>query len=76
MGVDPGIVKVFGPAPPELDLSESEVSRNNGAVIAMVCLAAVAVILRFTARITLGNALMADDWIIVVALVQPLLTRL
>ncbi|PKY01835.1 pth11-like integral membrane protein [Aspergillus campestris IBT 28561] len=68
MGIDPGIIKVFGPPPPGLNLSESEVSRNNGAVIAMLCLAAVAVILRFTARITLGNALMSDDWVIVVAL--------
>ena len=66
---DPVISEIFGPAPANINLSASNVSTNNGAVIAMLCLAAVAVFLRFTARIILRNALMADDWATIAALV-------
>ncbi|KAL4811207.1 hypothetical protein BDV18DRAFT_155812 [Aspergillus unguis] len=69
MVVDPVILAGFGPPPSGLDLSASNVSVNNGAVIAMLCLASVAVILRFTARIILRNALMYDDWAIIAALI-------
>jgi hypothetical protein len=69
MAVDPAILAVFGPVPAGVDLAESHVSVNNGAVIAMLCLSTVAVILRFVARVTLRNALMADDWAIIIALV-------
>ncbi|KAJ5544448.1 hypothetical protein N7535_007153 [Penicillium sp. DV-2018c] len=69
MTQDPAIRALFGPAPSNLDLTASDVSVNNGAVIAMFCLAAVLVILRFVARIVLRNALMADDWAIIAALV-------
>jgi uncharacterized membrane protein len=70
MTEDPAIRALFGPAPSNLDLTASDVSLNNGVVIAMFCLAAVLVILRFTARIVLRNALMADDWAIIAALVS------
>ncbi|KAL4882850.1 hypothetical protein BJY04DRAFT_216938 [Aspergillus karnatakaensis] len=73
MAVDPAILAAFGPPPPDVDLAESSVSVNNGAVIAMLCLAAVAVILRFTARVILRNALLYDDWTIIAALVGLLL---
>lgn len=69
MTEDPAIRALFGPAPSDLDLTASEVSVNNGVVIAMLCLAVAAVILRFIARIALRNALMADDWAIIVALI-------
>ncbi|KAJ5310076.1 Transferase [Penicillium atrosanguineum] len=69
MTEDPAIQALFGPAPSNVDLSDSAVSTNNAAVIAMLCLAAVAVMLRFTARIILRNALMVDDWAIIAALV-------
>ncbi|KAF9248395.1 hypothetical protein DTO013E5_9896 [Penicillium roqueforti] len=72
MNEDPAIVALFGPAPLNIDLTASEVSVNNGVVIAMLCLAALLVILRFTARIVLQNALMADDWAIIAALVSQL----
>ncbi|CAI7650212.1 unnamed protein product [Penicillium manginii] len=68
MAVDPAILAVFGPVSAGVDLAESHVSVNNGAVIAMLCLSTVAVILRFVARVTLRNALMADDWAIIIAL--------
>ncbi|KAJ5253208.1 hypothetical protein N7489_003618 [Penicillium chrysogenum] len=61
MTEDPAIRALFGPAPSDVDLTASEVSINNGVVIAMLCLAVAAVILRFTARIALRNALIADD---------------
>jgi hypothetical protein len=70
MAEDPAIRTLFGQAPSDVDLTASDVSVNNGVVITMLCLAAAAVILRFAARITLRNALMADDWSIIVALVN------
>ncbi|KXG53367.1 uncharacterized protein PGRI_004170 [Penicillium griseofulvum] len=69
MNEDPAILALFGPAPANVDLTASDVSVNNGVVIAMLCLAAVLVIIRFTARIVLRNALMADDWAIIAALI-------
>ncbi|RAH79599.1 hypothetical protein BO86DRAFT_449542 [Aspergillus japonicus CBS 114.51] len=65
---DPAIHALFGPAPANVDLTASAVAVNNAAVIAMLVLAAVAVMLRFTARLVLRNALMADDWAIIAAL--------
>lgn len=70
MTVDPTIEAIFGPPPDNVDLIESNVAVNNGAVIAMLSLAAVAVLLRFVARVTLRNPLLADDWAIIVALVS------
>lgn len=70
MTEDSAIRALFGPAPTDLNLAASDVSVNNGAVIAMLCLASVAVFLRFIARIILRNALMADDWAIIAALVS------
>ncbi|KAJ5206514.1 hypothetical protein N7491_002869 [Penicillium cf. griseofulvum] len=69
MNEDPAILALFGPAPANIDLTDSDVSVNNGVVIAMLCLATLLVILRFTARIILRNALMADDWAIIAALI-------
>ncbi|PYI31309.1 hypothetical protein BP00DRAFT_396487 [Aspergillus indologenus CBS 114.80] len=68
MAEDPAIHTLFGPAPANVDLTASAVAVNNAAVIAMLVLAAVAVMLRFTARLVLRNALMADDWAIIAAL--------
>lgn len=72
MEVDPAIIAIFGPVPTGIELAESNVSVNNGAVIAMLCLCTLAVILRFVARVLLRNALMADDWAIIIALVSLL----
>ncbi|KAJ5213071.1 hypothetical protein N7449_000240 [Penicillium cf. viridicatum] len=68
MNEDPAILALFGPTPSNIDLTASDVSINNGVVIAMLCLATAFVMLRFTARIFLRNALMADDWAIIAAL--------
>ncbi|RAH43140.1 uncharacterized protein BO95DRAFT_455221 [Aspergillus brunneoviolaceus CBS 621.78] len=70
MAEDPAIRALFGPAPANVDLTASAVAVNNAAVVAMLVLAAVAVMLRFTAQLVLGNALMADDWAIIAALVS------
>lgn len=69
MNEDPAILALFGLTPSNIDLTASDASINNGAVIGMLCLATVFVVLRFTARIVLRNALMADDWAIIAALV-------
>ncbi|OQE17753.1 hypothetical protein PENFLA_c023G07190 [Penicillium flavigenum] len=72
MNEDWSVLALFGPALSNIDLTANDVSVNNGVVIAMLCLATVLVILRFTARIVLRNALMADDWAIIAALVPRL----
>ncbi|KAJ5231270.1 hypothetical protein N7489_011978 [Penicillium chrysogenum] len=72
MNEDSSILALFGPAPSDIDLTASDVSVNNGVVIAMLSLATVLVTLRFTARIVLRNALMADDWAIIAVLVLRL----
>jgi hypothetical protein len=69
MEIDPLIVAVFGPPPPDIDLTKNEISKNNIAVAVLLVLATIAVILRFTARIIQRNPLKADDWTIILALV-------
>jgi hypothetical protein len=69
MNEDSSILALFGPAPSDIDLTASDVSVNNGVVIAMLSLATV-LVTRFTARIVLRNALMADDWAIIAVLVS------
>lgn len=70
MTVDPTIEALFGPPPLDIDLAASYVAANRSVVIVLLFLAIIAVALRFIARITLRNALLADDWVIFVALVQ------
>ena len=70
MTEDPAIRALFGKPPAHIDLAASEVHVNNGAVIAMLCLAAMAVVLRFAGRIVLRSSVMADDWAIIAALVS------
>ncbi|KAJ5901270.1 hypothetical protein N7504_007263 [Penicillium tannophilum] len=68
MTVDPAIKALFGPPPSNINLDETSVGKNNRGVIAMLCLAALAVITRFITRITFRNPILADDYIIIVAL--------
>lgn len=67
---DPAILAAFGPPPANVDLAESSVRVNNGAVIGLLCASFVLVVLRFMARWTLRNPLLADDWAIIAALVS------
>lgn len=62
MALEAAILAISGPLLDSIDVVDSRVGENNAAVIALLCLAAVAVILRFVTRISLRNALMADDW--------------
>ncbi|KAL4897019.1 pth11-like integral membrane protein [Aspergillus ambiguus] len=66
--MDPAIVSVFGQPPHEVDISETHVRGNDAAVITLLCMATVAVLLRFVARVSTQNPLKIDDWAIVVAL--------
>lgn len=70
--LDPIILAAFGPPPANVDLGETRENRNNGAVIAMLVLATVALVLRFLARIMQRAGLQYDDWTIIVALVGGL----
>ncbi|KAJ5171648.1 hypothetical protein N7492_004241 [Penicillium capsulatum] len=68
--MDPLIRAIFGEPPVGINLTESRVNDNNRVVITMVCLVAVAVLLRFIARLfLLRNPLKADDWLVIGSLV-------
>ncbi|GKZ23584.1 hypothetical protein AbraIFM66951_009857 [Aspergillus brasiliensis] len=69
MAVDPAIVAIFGEPPDDIDLTDSRIQRDNAVVIFILCLAVISVALRFVARRVLRNSLMADDWVIILALV-------
>nr|XP_001398613.2 hypothetical protein ANI_1_1100164 [Aspergillus niger CBS 513.88] len=69
MAVDPAIVAIFGEPPDDIDLTDSRVQQDNAVVIFILCLAVISVVLRFVARRVLRNSLMADDWVIILALV-------
>ncbi|CAL5867485.1 uncharacterized protein PFLUO_LOCUS1704 [Penicillium psychrofluorescens] len=61
----------FGEAPAGIDLSESHLGRNNAAVITTYILAALAVLLRFYARLKIQQAkIAADDWMIFASLLS------
>ncbi|KAJ6035983.1 hypothetical protein N7540_000262 [Penicillium herquei] len=70
MTVDPAIEALFGSPPSDIDLDATSVGNNNRGVIAMMCLAAVAVITRFICRIIFRTSILADDYMIIVALVS------
>ncbi|KAI7088873.1 hypothetical protein KC356_g2985 [Hortaea werneckii] len=59
----------FGPAPPGMDLNESQASSMYGSIITTALAGTFAVIARFYARLLLRNPIGADDWLIVAALV-------
>lgn len=63
------IFLVFGPPPEGLDLTESTANADTAAVIVLLVLAAIAVVLRFVARVIQRNSLKMDDWTIILALV-------
>jgi hypothetical protein len=70
MTVDPAIEALFGPPPSNININDTSVGNNNRGVIAMLCVAALAVITRFITRITFRNPILADDYIIIIALVS------
>lgn len=71
MAINPAILKAFGPPPPGIDLAESQQTAIS--VVAIVCtaIAAIALGLRLWARNLQSFGMMADDWLMVVALVCP-----
>ncbi|PWY66516.1 hypothetical protein BO94DRAFT_613741 [Aspergillus sclerotioniger CBS 115572] len=69
MESNPAIVAIFGQPPVNINLAATQVSRDNAAVLAMLCLGVVAVILRFITRLALRNPFRVDDWLILVSLV-------
>ncbi|KAJ5738130.1 hypothetical protein N7493_001285 [Penicillium malachiteum] len=68
MTSDPAIKALFGSPASDVDLDATSVGKNNRGVIAMICLAAVAVVTRFLCRIIFRTSILADDYTIIVAL--------
>lgn len=70
MTVDPAIEVLFGSPPSDINLNDTSVGNNNRGVVAMLCLAVLAVITRFVTRITFRHPILIDDYIIILALVS------
>ncbi|GAQ46959.1 hypothetical protein ANI_1_588044 [Aspergillus niger] len=68
--LEPSIVAVFGQPPADIDLANSQVHRDNAAVIILLVLGIIAVGLRFIARLAVRNPFRLDDWLILVSLVR------
>ena len=70
MTIDPAIEALFGSPPSDINLDATSVGKNNRGVISMICLAAAAVVTRFLCRIIFRTSILADDYMIIVALVS------
>ncbi|KAI1370552.1 hypothetical protein F4677DRAFT_350367 [Hypoxylon crocopeplum] len=69
MEIDPAIMAVFGPPPPGLDLAENQQTADNVAAILCAAIATVALCLRLWARNFQRFDMMADDWLMLIALI-------
>ncbi|ETS85356.1 hypothetical protein PFICI_03381 [Pestalotiopsis fici W106-1] len=69
MTIDPIIEAAFGPAPANVDLTESLVLTNDVVAIILLVVAALAVFLRLLVRRLSRAGLGWDDWAIIVALI-------
>ncbi|RAH53751.1 hypothetical protein BO85DRAFT_462774 [Aspergillus piperis CBS 112811] len=67
--LDSTIVAIFGQPPAHIDLADSQVRRDNAAVIVLLVLSIIAVGLRFIARLAVRNPFRLDDWLILASLV-------
>lgn len=67
--LDPTIVAIFGQPLAHIDLADSQVRRDNAAVIVLLVLSIIAVGLRFIARLAVRNPFRLDDWLILASLV-------
>ncbi|PYH28536.1 uncharacterized protein BO87DRAFT_402153 [Aspergillus neoniger CBS 115656] len=65
---DKGQLAIFGQPPAHIDLAESQVRRDNAAVIVLLLLSIIAVGLRFIARLAVRNPFRLDDWLILASL--------
>lgn len=69
MAVDVNIVRVFGPMPDGIDLTENRAKHMDEGNIALIVLALLAVVLRFWARFVQQAGFKADDYLVALALV-------
>ncbi|KAL7619869.1 hypothetical protein AAE478_010415 [Parahypoxylon ruwenzoriense] len=69
MEIDPVIVAVFGPPPAGIDLLANQQTADNVAAILCASIATVALCLRLWARNFQRFDMMADDWLMLIALI-------
>lgn len=67
---DPMAVAVFGPPPEGLDLTENQQVADNVAAILCAAIATVALALRLYSRTFQRFDMLADDWLMIIALVR------
>ncbi|KAF5709794.1 pth11-like integral membrane [Fusarium globosum] len=68
--IDPRIIAIAGPLPPDVDLTANTASSDRAAIISVFILALIAIALRFTARNIQQTKIHWDDWVIIISMVS------
>ncbi|KAF5650626.1 Pth11-like integral membrane [Fusarium sp. NRRL 52700] len=66
--IDPRIIAIAGPPPPDIDLGANTAASDRAAIISVLILALVAIALRFTARNIQRTKIHWDDWVIIISM--------
>ncbi|KAI1398983.1 hypothetical protein F4819DRAFT_466757 [Hypoxylon fuscum] len=69
MEPNPMIVAAFGPPPPGTDLTENQQAADNAAAIICAVIATISLVLRLYARTFQRFDMLADDWLMLIALI-------
>ncbi|SCV36303.1 related to integral membrane protein [Fusarium fujikuroi] len=67
--IDPRIIAIAGPLPPDVDLTANTASSDRDVIISVLILALIAIALRFTARNIQQTKIHWDDWVIIISMV-------
>jgi len=70
MEVDPIVVMAFGPPPPGIDLAEKQETAIITVALVSAVFATIALVLRIWARNFQRFGMMADDYLMIIALVS------
>ncbi|VTT83788.1 unnamed protein product, partial [Fusarium fujikuroi] len=66
--IDPRIIAIAGPLPPDVDLTANTASSDRAAIISVFTLALIAIALRFTTRNIQQTKIHCDDWVIIISM--------
>ncbi|SCN83349.1 related to integral membrane protein [Fusarium fujikuroi] len=66
--IDPRIIAIAGPLPPDVDLTANTASSDRATIISVFILALIAIALRFTARNIQQTKIHWDDWVIIISM--------
>ncbi|KAF4957001.1 hypothetical protein FGADI_3413 [Fusarium gaditjirri] len=66
--IDPRIIAIAGPLPPDIDLTADTATSDRAAIITVLILALIAISLRFVARSIQRTKIHWDDWVIIISM--------